>query len=112
RSALIAPPNGQSAQRLQRTLAAAAMRTSAELRSQFVGDLEHVSNDSVASHAEDRGLRILVDGNDVGDVLHAGEVLHRAGDAHGDVDLAGTDGFAGLADLPVLRQPAVVRDRT
>src|SRR6185436_7160551 len=51
--------------------------------------------------AEDRRLRVLVDRDDDLAVLHAGQVLDRARDAGGDVELR-RDDLAGLADLPVV----------
>ncbi len=43
------------------------------------------------------------------DALHADEVLDRAGDADGDVELRG-DGLSRLADLPLVGQQARLDD--
>ena len=63
--------------------------------------------EAVVGDAEDRRLRVLVDRDDDLRVLHAGQVLDRAADAGGDVELR-RDDLAGLADLPVVRRVAGV----
>jgi curli biogenesis system outer membrane secretion channel CsgG len=50
---------------------------------------------------EDRGVFVLVDGDDGLGILHARKVLDRARDADRDVDFGGDD-LAGLADLIVV----------
>ena len=52
---------------------------------------------------------VLVDRHEERRALDAAHVLERAADADGDVDLR-LDGHAGGADLPALRQPALVDD--
>src|SRR5690349_7408390 len=64
-------------------------------------DLEEISHDAVVGHLEDRGFLVLVDGHDGLAVLHAGEMLDRAGDADGDIEV-GRHHLAGLADLVVV----------
>ena len=63
------------------------------------------------SDREDRRLAVLVDRDDVVAVLHADEVLRRAGDAERDVHLR-LHRLAGLADLQRVRHPTGVDDRT
>src|ERR1700704_4689705 len=73
-------------------------------------DLVDVANDAQIGDREDRRLAVLVDGEDVVAVLHADEVLGRAGDAEGDVEL-GLHGLAGLTHLQRVRNPAGIDDR-
>src|SRR5574341_1040136 len=54
-------------------------------------DFHHIAHDAVRGHAEDGGVRVLVDSDDHVRRLHAGKVLNGAGDARGDVEL-GADG--------------------
>ena len=72
--------------------------------------LEEVGDEAVVGDLEDRRLLVLVDRDDDLGVLHAGQVLDRAGDADGDVQLGRHD-LAGLADLPVVRRVAGVDRR-
>ena len=65
---------------------------------QFRQDFKQVGDETVVGDLEDRGLLILVDGDDDLRILHAGEVL----DAAGNVEIGRHD-LAGLADLPVVR---------
>src|SRR5262249_13555430 len=64
-------------------------------------DLEEVADEAIVGDLEDRRLLVLVDGDDHLAVLHAGQMLDRAGDADSDVEV-GRDHLAGLADLPVV----------
>src|ERR1043165_4458220 len=57
---------------------------------------EQILLEAVVGDAEDRRLGVLVDGDDHLGILHAGEMLDRAADADGDVEL-GRDDLAGLA---------------
>src|ERR1700680_978694 len=75
-----------------------ATRFSSDLRRQFRDDLEQVSHQPVIRDLEDRGLGILVDRDAHLAVLHAREVLDRAGDPDRHVELRGHD----LARLPHL----------
>jgi hypothetical protein len=59
-----------------------------------------LGDEAVVGDLEDRGLLVLVDRDDDLRALHAGEVLDRAGDGDGDVELGGDD-LAGLADLQI-----------
>src|SRR2546425_1480659 len=68
---------------------------------------EQVRLEAVVGNAEDRRLGVLVDRDDHLRILHARQVLDRAADAGGDVQL-GRDDLAGLADLPVVRGVARV----
>src|SRR4029450_7842363 len=54
--------------------------------SQLGHDLEEIAHDAVVGNLEDRGFLVLVDRNDGLAVLHAGEMLDRAGDADGDIE--------------------------
>src|SRR5690606_4963063 len=72
---------------------------------QFGQDGEEVADEAVIGDLEDRGFLVLVDGDDDLGILHAGQMLDRAGDADGDVEF-GRDDLAGLADLPVVRRIA------
>src|SRR5258708_17435334 len=70
-------------------------------------DLEQISHDAVVGHLEDRRFLVLVDRHDGLAVLHAGEMLDRAGDANGNVEVGRHD-LAGLADLVVVGHVACV----
>src|ERR1700682_2626722 len=48
-------------------------------------DLEEIADDAVVGHLEDRCFLVLVDRHDGLAVLHAGEMLDRAGNADGDI---------------------------
>src|SRR5918993_1748888 len=69
--------------------------------SQLGHDLEEITHDAVVGNLEDRGFLVLVDRNDGLAVLHAGQMLDRAGDADGDIEV-GRHHLAGLADLVVV----------
>lgn len=68
---------------------------------EFGHDLEEIADEAVVRDLEDRRLLVLIDGDDDLRVLHAGQVLDRAGNADGDVELRRHD-LAGLAHLPVV----------
>src|SRR5919201_379763 len=68
-------------------------------------DLEEVADKTIVGDLEDRRLLVLVDGDDHLGVLHAGQMLDRAGDADRDIKFRGHH-LAGLADLPVVRRIA------
>src|SRR5690349_5170122 len=70
-------------------------------------DLVEVADDAEVGELEDRGVGVLVDGDDVLGPLHADLVLDRAGDARREVQLRG-DGLARLADLGGVGVPAGV----
>ena len=59
------------------------------------------NDEQIAHQAESATWKIgalgVVHGHDHLAVLHAGKMLDRSGDAHGEVEL-GRDDFAGLAD--------------
>ena len=82
---------------------------SLDLLDQLGNDLVQIADDAVGGDVEDRGVLVLVDSDDVLGVLHTGNVLDGTGDAQGNVD-AGMHGLAGLADLMVSRQPALIGD--
>src|SRR3954464_5238643 len=73
-------------------------------------DLEEIAHDAVIGNLEDRRFLVLVDRNDGLAVLHAGEMLDRAGDADGDVEVR-RHHLAGLADLVVVGHVARVDGR-
>ena len=64
-------------------------------------DLEQVADQTDVGNLEDRRLRILVDGDDGAGILDARQVLDRARDSDGDVELGGDD-LAGLAYLQLV----------
>src|SRR5437588_6735020 len=101
-SAARAPPPG-----LGRTAAGSAPRP--ERLDEPGHHLVHVSDYAQVGDGEDGGLAVLVDGDDVLGSLHPHHVLGGAGDAAGDVH-GGFDGFAGLADLVGVGDPAGVDD--
>ena len=72
-------------------------------------DIE-VADDAVVCDLEDRRVLVGVDGDDLLRVLHAGEVLHRTGDAAADHQRR-TDRHARLADLPFVLAVAEVHRR-
>src|SRR6266568_4381998 len=73
-------------------------------------DLEKVPDDAVISDLEDRGVGILVDGDNRVRALHPDEVLNGAGDAERDIQLR-RDRLPRAADLPLHGQPSGVADR-
>src|SRR6478672_453292 len=68
-------------------------------------DGEQIADEAVIGNLEDRGLGILVDGDDDFRIFHAGEMLYGAGNADGDVKLW-RHHLAGLADLMIVRHVA------
>ena len=76
----------------------------ADLVRQFRQELQDVVDNSDIRHLKDRGLGVLVDGDDERIALNAGQMLERATDAAGQIDL-GLDGFSGRADLAGFLQP-------
>src|SRR5689334_1533504 len=75
--------------------------------SQLGHDLEEIAHDAIVGNLEDRGFLVLIDRNDGLAVLHAGEMLDRAGDADGDIEVGRHD-LAGLANLVVVGHVAGV----
>ncbi len=80
---------------------------SLDLSGQSRNNLEQVADDTVVSDVEDAGILVSVDGDDAIRAAHTSDVLDRAGDTAGDVEL-GTDGLTGLADLVRVSDPAGV----
>src|SRR5579859_3845595 len=78
-----------------------------QLVGQFRQGLEQIGHQTVIGDLEDRRLFVLVDGDDHLAVLHAGQMLDGAGDAHRHIELGGDD-LAGLADLEIVRGIAAV----
>src|SRR4051794_29797712 len=74
---------------------------------QLGDDLVQVAHDAEVGELEDRGVRVLVDRDDVLGALHADLVLDRARDAGREVQLR-RHRLAGLADLARVREPAGV----
>src|SRR6266487_3617637 len=91
-------------------IGASAKNRLSQLFHQFRNDLEQVPDDPIVRHLEYRRFLVLVYGNDDAAVLHARQVLDRARDAHGDVELR-RDDLAGLPDLPVIRHEPRVHGR-
>src|SRR5688572_10610670 len=58
-----------------------------DLRRQRRHHFEQVADNAVIGHFEDRGLRVLVDRDDRLRALHPHQVLNRARDANGHVNL-------------------------
>src|SRR5712692_8034141 len=58
-----------------------------ELVAQFRQCLEQIGDKAVVGHLEDRRFLVLVDRDDHFRILHAGEMLNRAGDADGEIKL-------------------------
>ena len=73
-------------------------------------DREEIADHAEVGDAEDRRLGILVDGDDVLRRRHPGEMLDRAGDARGDVEIR-TDHASGLADLMLVIDPSRIDRR-
>ena len=78
-----------------------------ELLGQLRHDLEQVADQADVGDLEDRRVLVLVDRDDDLRILHAREVLDRAGNADRDIDF-GRDDLAGLADLIVVGRIAGV----
>src|SRR5512147_2522042 len=70
-------------------------------------DFMDVADDTVGRDVENGRIGVLVDGNDNFRRLHARDMLDRAGDAAGDVQL-GTDGLPGLAHLVGVGDPSLI----
>src|SRR5436853_5778312 len=81
-----------------------------KLLGQLGHDLEQVADQADVGDLEDRGVLVLVDRDDGLRILHAREMLDRAGDADRDIDFRGDD-LAGLADLIVVRRIAGIDRR-
>src|SRR3546814_8247905 len=69
--------------------------------------LEQIPHQPDVRNLEDRCLAVLVDGHNRAGVLDAGQVLDRAADADGHVQVRGDD-LAGLADLQLVGHVAGV----
>src|SRR5262245_54097693 len=54
---------------------------------ELLGHVEEIARRAVVGDVEDRRLRVRVDRDDRARRLHAGEMLNRARDAEGEVDL-------------------------
>src|SRR5688572_4746299 len=82
----------------------------AKLRREFGQGLIKVGNQPVIGDLEDRCFLILVDGDDHLGILHAGQMLDRAGNADRNVEVR-RNYLAGLSDLPVVRRIAGIDRR-
>src|SRR5215470_16830509 len=82
----------------------------AELGGERGNDLEQIADQAVVGDLEDGRFGILVDSNDDFAVLHAGEVLDGAGDAHRYVKIR-SDDLACLPDLIVVGNVTRVNGR-
>src|SRR5258707_12139197 len=63
-------------------------------------DFEDVADDAVVGDFKNRGVRILVDGDDSAPAFHAYHVLNRAPDAESEIKFW-ADGLSGRANLAV-----------
>src|SRR3984885_3567953 len=79
----------------------------AERFGQLRNRLIQIRDQAVIGNLEDRRFLVLVDRHDDLGILHAGEMLDRAGNADRDIKF-GRYHLAGLADLPVVRRVAGV----
>ena len=77
------------------------MSIQSELFSKLRHRLEQVGHQADVRDLEDRGVLVLVDGDDGLGILHARKVLDRARNADGNIDFR-SDDLAGLADLVVV----------
>src|SRR5258705_5270196 len=75
----------------------------AERFGQFGNRLIEIGDQTVIGDLEDRRILVLVDRDDHLGVLHAGEMLNRAGNTDGDIQF-GRNHLAGLPNLPVIRR--------
>ena len=89
--------------------ASASRRLGLQTFGQSGHEIEQIAGRAIMGRAEDRGLRVGVDRDDQVRAAHALEMLGSAGDAERQIELR-LHFSAGLADLPELRQPAVVHD--
>ena len=64
-----------------------------------------IGNEPVVGDLEDRRFLVLVDRDDDLAILHPGEMLDRARDTNGNIEIRRHD-LAGLADLPIVRREA------
>ena len=81
------------------------------LFSQYRQSFKQVANNSVVSDIKDGSLRVFVDGDDCVRILHAYQVLNRAGNPEGDIQLW-RDCLSRLSDLTIDREPFGVADGT
>src|SRR5665213_671944 len=77
----------------------------AERFGQFGNRLIQIRDQTVIGDLEDRRVLILVDRDDHLGILHASEMLDRAGNTDRDIEFR-RHHLAGLADLPVVRRVA------
>src|SRR5437764_722884 len=82
-------------------------KRNSERSDQFGDGGEQVLDEAVVGDAEDRRFLVLVDRDDDLRILHSREMLDRAADADGDIELR-RDDLSRLADLPVVRRIAAV----
>src|SRR6266403_5803818 len=73
-------------------------------------DFEDVANHAVVGDFKNRGVRILVDGDDSARAFHAYHVLNRAADAQREIKFW-RDGLAGAAYLAFHGEPAFITTR-
>src|SRR3954454_10876069 len=86
-----------------RCFSAFSLAELAEFGRQLRNRLVEVGDQAVIGNLEDRRVLVLVDRDDHLGVLHAGQMLDRAGNADRNIELGGYD-LAGLADLPIVRR--------
>src|ERR1035441_10020672 len=95
---------------IQMSRSSSVLLTLGDLLEELRYHLEQIADAPEVGQLEDRGLRVLVNGDDRLRGLHAGPVLDRAGNADRHVQLR-RDGLAGLADLELVRVPPGIGDR-
>src|SRR5260370_753772 len=93
-----------------RLLESSLLSEFAERFGQFGNRLIQIRDQAVVGDLENRRVLVLVDRDDHLGILHAREMLDRAGDADGDIELR-RHHLAGLADLPVVRRIAGIDRR-
>src|SRR5436190_13368582 len=81
-----------------RTTTSTATSAATQLLGHGRDDRQRIADDPQIRELEDRRVAVLVDGDHPARAADADDVLRRAADPDGDVDLR-PDGLAGLADL-------------
>src|SRR5450631_564686 len=96
-------PYNTGRSRLTRLFKLSLLSELAERFGQFGNRLVEIRDQTVIGNLENRRILVLVDRDDHLGILHAGEMLDRAGDADGDIKFR-RHHLAGLPDLPVVRR--------
>src|ERR1700678_4215927 len=88
---------------LLRNIRSSLLSELADRLGQFRNRLIQIRHQAIIGDLEDRRVLILVDRDDDLGVLHAGEMLDRAGNTDRDIELR-RHHLAGLSHLPVVRR--------